>query len=149
MKKNTFSFFYSYTLFAKIGILCSYLPPKPCLPLEKTLILSLSKIKLLEKEKHSNFLLLHEKCSKCRKKKNGEINAYTTSYHSYSVKRKVTGVSKTTWRTCSNLLLLAQLSKERRSLLDWIEEPPIPLINSIDHQLTFSSKQKTSSNKGV
>jgi len=23
--------------------------------------------------------------------------------------------------------------------LDWIEEPPIPLIDSIDHQLTFSS----------
>ena len=38
-----------------------------------------------------------------------------------------------------NLLLLAQLSKERRSLLDWIEQPPTPLIDKIDHQPTFSS----------
>ena len=38
-----------------------------------------------------------------------------------------------------NLLLLARLSKERRSLLDWIEQPPTPLIDRIDHQPTFSS----------
>ena len=37
-----------------------------------------------------------------------------------------------------NLLLLAQLSKERRSLLDQIEQPPTPLIDHIDHQPTFS-----------
>jgi len=36
-----------------------------------------------------------------------------------------------------NLLLLAQLSKERRSLLDWIEQPPTPLIDRIDYQPTF------------
>jgi len=33
---------------------------------------------------------------KCREKKDGEIHPYTTSYHSYSVERRVTGVSKTT-----------------------------------------------------
>ena len=32
-----------------------------------------------------------------------------------------------------NLSLLAQLSKERRSLLDWIEQPPTPLIDHINH----------------
>ena len=37
-----------------------------------------------------------------------------------------------------NLLLLARLSKERRSLLDQIEQLPTPLINRIDHQPTFS-----------
>jgi len=37
-----------------------------------------------------------------------------------------------------NLLLLARLSKERRSLLDQIEQLPTPLINCIDHQPTFS-----------
>ena len=36
-----------------------------------------------------------------------------------------------------NLLLLARLSKERRSLLDQIEQPPTPLIDHIDHQPTF------------
>ena len=37
-----------------------------------------------------------------------------------------------------NLLLLARLSKERRSFLDWIEQPLTLLIDRIDHQLTFS-----------
>jgi len=63
-EKILFLFFYPYTLFAKIEILYSHLPPKPHLLLEKTPTLYLPKIKLLKKEKHSNFLLLYEKYSK-------------------------------------------------------------------------------------
>jgi len=37
-----------------------------------------------------------------------------------------------------NLLLLARLSKKRRSFVDQIEQLPTPLIDCINHQPTFS-----------
>jgi len=95
--KEHFLFFYPYTLSAEIGILCSHLPPKPCLPLGKTPTLFLPKMKLLEKEKHlKTFFYYTRNVQKCRKKKDGEIHPHTTSYHSYSVERRVIGVGKTT-----------------------------------------------------
>ena len=54
------------------------------------------KNEVIGKREIQTFFYYTKNVQKYRKKKNSEIHAHITSYHTYSVKIRVTGVSKTT-----------------------------------------------------